>query len=414
MKSQQVCNIFFAFVCIAGFLFQLHQVSDMYFRYESTSRTIMKVREVELCPSITYCSPYYYMLNRTKHNEYGVSAEVPKGLENVLQELSNLSIRQILELTPDTRSIIKSCEIRDDNRSIIVELKSLECLQFFKLRKSVNGERICYRFEPRYETTYSVGNVASSLTHISEVYSIAFHPFFGVAKFGFIITYFPDTTGSSDPLISRIFGAKFGNANTMNLSKISVYGESNEVRTLPKPYDTQCIPGLNKHFCYESCLTHRFEAIGKVPWSGFYTEPSDLKMLTQLDYANEAMGFVVQDSLERCHRQCKINTECLTTYTITRIVEHSSESFEIHSMLPGRPWTSIRTIPYLTLIEFIIQVGSCCGIWFGLSIVSCNPSKWLSGKVSKSTLRGHHLSVSGKNKEDRFSRLARVVNTLSY
>ena len=410
MKLLNVCNIFFGVICIAGFVFQLYQVSSVYFRYESTSRTVMEIREIESTLAIAYCPAYYYMLNRTNHKERGISAEAPKGLEKELEELSHLTIRQILELTPDTRSIIKSCEIRDDNRSIIVQLKSLECLQFFKLRKSVNGERICYRFEPRYETTYSVGNVASSLTHISEVYSIAFHPFFGVAKFGFIITYFPDTTGSSDPLISRIFGAKFENANTVNLTKISVYGESNEVRTLPKPYDTQCIPNLNKHLCYEDCLIKRFETIGKVPWSGFLTEPSDLKMFTQLDYANKTMGFVAQDSLEKCHRRCKINTECVTTYTITRIVEHSSESFRIHSMLPGRPLTSIRTIPYLTLIEYIIQVGSCCGIWFGLSIVSFNPSKWLLGKVSKYSLRHDHI-VSGKNRQDRLSRFARLIRT---
>ena len=383
MKTVQACNIFFFVSCISGFAFQLHQVSNVYFKYQTTSKTLIQVKEVDDYPDVIYCPAYYYMLNRANADKYGIMKDTPTTLKDIVTDLSKLKIKEILELTPDTTSIIETCEIRDQNKSIVNQLNSTDCYKFFTINKSVNGERICYRFTPSVTKKYSVGNVASSLTHMTNLYSIRFYPHFGAACFGFIMSYF---LKEKDPLYSRMFAAKFKNGKTMNQSGLSVHGETTEIRRLPDPHDTQCFPGHDRQVCYEACLIEKFKAIERVPWSGFHSDPLELRMFTPLDYDNQTMASIAQESLDQCHNKCKIKTECFTKFSVTSAHEHRTTYFVINSMIPSRPSTSILTIPYLTLIEYIIQVGSCFGVWFGLSILSFNPTKWFLGNQKQTII----------------------------
>ena len=397
MKYRKLCEIFFFITCISGFLFQLHQVSWVYFRYQTTSKILIHVKEIDDFPSVFFCPAYYYLLNRSDYKNYNISSEIPN---NPLTELSTLTVKQILELTPKTSSIMKSCAIRDDNTSTVAQQNPSECHNFFVIKKFVNGERICYRIGPRNVTKYSVGNAASSLTHVTSVFTITFNPFFGRTKFGFIISYSSDY--KLDPLYSRMFAAKFKNQRTINESTFCVYGEANEITKLPDPYDTQCMPGHKRQECYESCLIDRFSSINRMSWSGFHSKPLHIPLFTPLDYNNKTMARVARKSFHQCHQKCKIRAECITRFTVTTIYMYSSLDFVIDAMIPSRPFTEIAAIPLLTLVEYIIQVGSCFGVWFGLSVVSFNPTKWLLGnrkqivvvqKIQKITVRGRLPSV---------------------
>ena len=383
MKTAQTCNIFFFVTCISGFAFQLHQVSNVYLRYQTTSNTLIQVKEIDHFPAVIYCPASYYMLNRTNADKYGIMKSTPNVLKDIVKDLSKLKINEILELTPDNTSIIKMCEIRDQNKSNVIQLNSTDCYKFFTVRKSVNGERICYRFAPSVTNKYSVGDVASSLTHMTTLYTIRFYPYFGAAHFGFIMNYFLE---DENPLYSRMFAAKFKNEKTVNQSSFSVHGETTEIQRLPDPHDTRCFPGHDRQICYEACLIKRFKAIERVPWSGFHSDHLELRMFTALDYENQTMASIAQESLDKCHNECKIKTECFTKFSVTSVYEHSTGYFAINSMIPSRPSTLIVTTPYLTLIEYIIQVGSCFGVWFGLSILSFNPTKWFLGNQKQTII----------------------------
>ena len=399
MKYRKLCEIFFFITCISGFLFQLHQVSQVYFRYQTTSKILIHVREIDEFPSIFFCPAFYYLLNRSEYKNYGISSEIPNNYSKILTELSTLTVKQILELTPNTLSIIKSCEIRDDNTSTFVQQNSSECYNFFEIIKSVNGERICYRIAPRNVTKYSTGNAASSLTDVTSVYKITFNPFFGRPRFGFIISHF---SHGADPLYSRMFAAKFKNEKTINESTFCVYGQAKEIIKLPDPYDTRCRPHHKRQVCYEDCLIARLSIINRMPWSGFHTKPLNILLFTPLDYNNETMARVAHNSFNQCHQECKIRAECNTRLTITTTFMYSSLNFVIEAMIPSQPFTEIAAIPLVTLVEYMVQVGSCFGVWFGLSVVSFNPTKWLPGnrkqivvvqKVQKLTVGGRLPSV---------------------
>ena len=67
--------------------------------------------------------------------------------------------------------------------------------------------------------------------------------------------------------------------------------------------------------------------------------------------------------------------------------------------VPLGPYVSIHTVPSMTLIEYIVQFGSCMGMWFGLSIISLNPlelkilRKGTGEESTKSSIRRLFLRI---------------------
>lgn len=152
------------------------------------------------------------------------------------------------------------------------------------------------------------------------------------------------------------------------------------ITRLPPPHDSMCRERHNRQECYEDCLLKRFISINRVPWSAFITEPLDVYMFTKKDLANRTMVMFAHDSFKRCHRSCKIHRECHTEFTQTKVNPGVAEDKDnitfIASMVPSGPKISVSTLPQVTLIDYIVQVGSCLGVWFGVSITSLNPLKW--------------------------------------
>ena len=378
-------------------MIQVEQVSEIYFRFQTTTKTEFQVKETEEYQTIDFCPRYLDLLDRTRYKEYGIHSELPSNLTGIFDELSVLTIKEILQLTPSPSDVIKLCLMRDKLMSSVkIMEKPEECLSFFEVSKSVNGEKVCYRFMPRNKTNYSVGDVASSLTHMNIAWEVTLQPVLGKTIFGFFINHFTKSKkGSEDPLISRMFGIKIDNANTFNASGFFVYGQNFKIKRLPHPYDSKCTPYHDRQVCYEECLIDRFKFINRIPWSGFHRQLIDKKIYTYNDNNNKTMANIAKAAFTECHASCKIKTECKTIFTITNVHENTSlrKRFYIASMVPGGPQISVYTVPLLTFIEYVVQVGSCCGIWFGLSIVSLDPVKWVIRRAKKSSHDDYRISA---------------------
>ena len=113
-----------------------------------------------------------------------------------------------------------------------------------------------------------------------------------------------------------------------------------------------------------------------------------MKMLTRLDLDNKTILEFAEQSFENCYFRCKLKAECLTQFsrTIVQVFPSQYPLPFIASMVPSLPHISLYAVPLLTLIEYVIQLGSCFGIWFGLSIISLNPIKMLKSSDSASRL----------------------------
>ena len=382
MKFEKISSRVFSLICLLGFLLQVEQVSELYFRFQTTSRTMYQIRQSDYFQSIMYCPRFADLIDKSAMKIEQNPDSARKTLRQYLIDLdiavSKLTIKDILDLTPSKPDIIKECMVRKGDISIVTHISRQECERFFKVKKSVNGERICYTFIPRTRQVYSVGRVATSSTYPGIVYHIVLKRKISRSIVAMFISspFIINENGSSqDPLHSRPFVANLYDIKTFNRSMFSVYEESIEIHRLPAPYDTRCTPGDNQELCHENCLNEKLKAINKLPWSGFHKDPISIGVLRESDLQNQTISNYINSSFKECFELCKQKSECFTRFTRTSVALHDTDIFSIASMLPSLPHMLLHAVPSLNPVEYIIQIGSCFGMWFGLSIISFNPMK---------------------------------------
>ena len=386
MKIQRIFSLIFSIICFSGFLFQVEQVSDLYFRFGTTSKTVFQIREIDDYQTIMYCTRSIDLLNITQI-EFGKTKNTTLNLEQVENTLSNLTLKDILKLTPPEDNVIEQCVLRQGVMSIPRVMDERNCKAFYNVSKSVIGERICYTIKPKIGSNFSVGAVASSKYYTNIVYTIHINPNILATKFAFFISWTTNKGQENDPLDSRPYQARVLNRRTLNQSSFSVVGESIKIYKLPPPFDTKCTPGHQREKCYEQCLNDRLSLINRASWSTFHREKLDVKIVTASDLRNDSTSKFIDKVFLECQSLCKTRTDCFTQFSRTSVQEF--ESFHgsyFSSMVPSFPHISLHAVPSLNLIEYVVQVGSSFGIWFGLSIISLNPMKVLQPSDSASRL----------------------------
>ena len=393
MNFKRITSIIYSLICLLGLMFQVQQVSELYFHFYTTSKTVFRFREVDYYQTIMYCPRLVDLLNRSSYQDYSIGQHIPQNVPDVYKELSRLTIRSILELTPPASDVIKSCIVRHGRLATPLSMNQRDCKAFFKVIKSVNGERVCYTFIPRIVTNYSSGDVSSSESWTNVVYNIYLNPSIVKTTVAIFISSVidPQANEFGPDLNSRPYHAKVVNSKTFNVSGLQVSGESTEINRMALPYDTKCIPGHGRETCYEHCLQNRLKIINRLPWSGFYREAIDMKMLTALDLKNKTTSEFAEKSFEECYSLCKVKAECVTQFSRTIVQDfrsHYRKPF-FASMASSLPHLSLYAVPFLTLIEYVVQLGSCFGIWFGLSIFSMNPVKMLRKKSNTNRVICH-------------------------
>ena len=72
-------------ICLLGFLVQIQQVSQLYFRFQTTTRTSFQVREINNYQLITYWLKFLMLINRKKDKGFEMSAQLSKTLDEYLR-----------------------------------------------------------------------------------------------------------------------------------------------------------------------------------------------------------------------------------------------------------------------------------------------------------------------------------------
>ena len=403
MNCKIILSFLFPLICLSGFLVQVQQVSDLYFRFGTTSKTVLEILEIDHYQTMMYCPRSSDLLNKT-NKQILETRNLTLLLKQVENELMNLTVKDILELTPPENNVIEQCVPRQGIMSIPRIMDGRDCEAFFNVSKSVIGERICYTIMPKIASNFSIGEVASSKHYTNTAYAIHVNRNILASKLAFFISWTMNEGEADDPLDSRPYQAKVLNQKTLNESSFSVFGESIQIHRLPPPFDTKCTPGHHREKCYEKCLNKQLAVINRVSWSAFHREKLDMKIVTANDLRNDSTLKFMSKVFLGCQSLCKTRADCFTQFSRTLIQEfQSSQGSYFSSMIPSFPHTSYHAVPLLTLVEYIIQLGSSFGVWFGLSIISLNPMKVLESTDSASRL------VKNRNKRLLFilSKLAR-------
>lgn len=400
IKNKRLFFVLFLVLCLGGFLLQLQQISQEYFQYKTITRLDVNLGDLQNYVQMYFCPRYIDLVNRTNHQRYNLQAARPLELSSILQEMRSLTIKDILNLTPDAKNIMSTCMVRSADFDTPYFHSNEDCNKIFNITKSVNGERICYSFQLTAKMEYSHSSVSSSLNFLGNVYEIELNEQLSETIVSVFIMRLVNTilAETKHPYHSRLFGDKISNLNTLRQSRISLYPETTRIHRLPPPFDTDCIIGQHSQWCFEECILKNFKKIDRVPWSSFIDEELEMHMLLPADLTNTTITNFVKTAFTRCDKMCRLRTDCESDFTKTRAFEAYDTIHNltrISAMVPSGGVIDVTSIRQLTLMDYLVQMGSCLGTWFGLSIFSMSSIKLKWSQVfRKEGPRSRRLSLS--------------------
>ena len=357
-------------ICFSGFLWQFSSICDQYFKFETTSQIQVSADDEYTHQNLGICFFSTDLLNRSEPEKYGLFNTYQEAWRRWPEEISLLTVKQLFTLTPDNKTILKSCAFRDKFNYHLLKRQTKECYQFFSTQKVLRGETMCYMFAPPENATFSWRQVSTSFQNKGKVYSINLQLNRPLDMLIMVMSY-QTVSSSLLPLLSRNFG-QIVNLNFSNV--VSISSSLNTFNSLPAPYDTRCINGLNQDKCKSICLSQKLETQFKRLPANFYitNQSQDLKTITAEDIKNETVVSMLWQMQQDCNSRCS-HMPCFQIVSFTDSENHYSNHPEgylrIVSLVPKRPALYVSSIPLTSIPDFLLYMCNCFGIWFGLSFI---------------------------------------------
>lgn len=376
MILEKLWNFFFNFICIAGCAYQVGNVVNSYFQYQTVTKNRFHSPTNISFPQLHYCFVYLYSgLDWSKViKKYGKVFEYEGNISRALW-MDVLTIKDILEWTPKPE--IESCLYRDHTGHEIIRSEMKRC-SYFTISKYVNQQYICYHLKGIEDIQFNYHNVYSSLLFDSMIYEIRYSNELASSK-KIRVTL----TQDGIPFISRYYALSFyKKSNTGQSLKLSCQKFKNSF--LGYPYDAFLCAKDPKDFyhCMESCLSDfSMKTIKRQPFSSFYEYPEDSKLISEKMLKNATIKSFLDNWNNQCRKVC-IRLPCEYSYCITSghaethiDVTVAVKGSAIRIQTPAAPMVTITYVPKLPFLDFFIYILSTFGTWFGLVIIQCNPMK---------------------------------------
>ena len=356
-------SLLFYSICFLGLLFQSISVSLFFFKYQTTTRLELTTSDQHRYPSLVFCSRYW----------------------DLIEESNNMTVKNILDMTPQVNDTIDSCEMRLDGQLLSKRDKSI-CLDILYVMKYVAGEDVCYSFIP--DMDYSLRRVTATLDEISVIYKLSLNRLFSKTRYSFTVSYILLSAYLQKysprywvPIRARVYGTKlFRTSHSWN--EVVVQNTLHNLTLLPAPYDTNCVNDETLAFCFANCsISHIKSGVKKVPFWEMITEPEDFSIISNEDIQNEAIEKFIKHTDEYCSSMCSHYQICNSYYTLTDatpfVVEENEDNIVLVAATPKSNGLIVNTLPFITLIEYINYLCVAESIWLGVSVLSLYPLKYL-------------------------------------
>lgn len=355
--------------CLSGFVFQAKEVCKVYFAFKTSTSISLTTPQDIPTPSVSVCIRYVDILNRSNHEKYGLAKGPPTGGDDtswkrVFDECSRLTIKEIFELTPSPSDMLKRCFSRTPD---MLDISEHDCKNDITSKKYFTQEYICYMFSfPK--KIVQMSEIAHSLHNSKITYQLNMINLGPSAVFD--ITISPD---HGLPILSRNFGRIIRQSNYL-----FVFYRFHKMHRLPPPYDTWCTYDDKEeiHECLRQCRINGMKEINRFPSTEMTSEPLHIKPLSYNDFQNIATREAVRRIISNCRSTCR-RLHCLTQYATTTIqaqyVQSHNTSTFVKVMIPEAASVVVTSHARMYLLDFIVYMCSCFGVWFGLSFASFNP-----------------------------------------
>ena len=336
-------------------------MSAKYFRYHVSTKTSLELPDRYILHDLDLCFNYKKIL------EPGVRP----------------TIKNILELTPETNEFIDSCDVKRPNSYRIDSHFSEGCYQIFNVTKYAVHSDICYTIKYRnrsHEFYYEA--LSNNVNDTRAVFRILV-PKNSRVRMSENVRPVVYGHGFEYPYLSMTLatGFWFGSDKFEN----SFWSDYFMFKTffLPAPYETKC-RDYSQNICIHDCLTElTLKEFNEIPYSLMTDEPYDHVHINLSDpYKDKRSNdFYVYCARTLCYaKSCTFHFVSTFTFKF-HSYHHNTSSFSVATL--SSPDTYVHSVEALNVNEYVIFIMSCAGSWLGVSILGLNPVSWYQKRDQK-------------------------------
>lgn len=276
-------------LCLAGLLYQISDVSTLYFSYFTRSEIQISIPVLISPPSLSLCFRYRDLIDfdRVSIDPRFTNQTFKRPLNHTSSESiyfeSYFSVHDIFELTPNidklfgtsglyllpNRSIAShSCLYRKPG-SFIANPKTIEeCEAIFAIEKYIQREYICYYITVPDDSgkKYDITHVSFAKEWFGLIYQLILNP--TTFKYGMYFTVYIHESGSHklyDSTLTNIMVRGFSKHGITVGEDVKISYYSSTIQKLPAPYDTDCYNISEKYNTrYKSDTGAIFQCVNRI------------------------------------------------------------------------------------------------------------------------------------------------------
>ena len=368
-------------LCAIGYILQVNHISRRYFDYNT--RTIVNMiipTKLSQFPSMSTCWSVAAMVNRTQvmvEKRIKKLKDFKRGSKDdatFYKRIKELSIEELFKYTPSNDSILGrdrsgiACQVRSPLAYSPTKSNVEECKGLFHIHKYFEREYVCYKFVMKSIEKLNMLQYAMSPSYTGEMFRLYLNEkiFKEIGAISCSVH-----TNESSRLFDSVFASNHYQIGEKYPAMKVTYREIN-TEMMKSPYDTHCdeLPGnytTGQEYSLDKvnqAMIKKFNVI--TPFVPVYNHSVPYRMLHDLDFQNET--FIKQiNVLSEKYGNLK---GCITKFfdTTADLLHESTPYVAIY--WPQDEKLSIKYVPDQELIDFVVYITSCIGVWFGLSAYS--------------------------------------------
>lgn len=360
-----------------GFMLQVYQVANQYFRYQITTQVQLIMRSASYSHSVSLCIRYADIIDKDRlERETGIRVAKRSTLQDGIDGEAQLTISQIFKYTPAADGAIVACTFRPDSWNYNYSSDPQVCSGRFYVTKFFMQEYICYSIGEHDATAFNLTDVSRSTFSKGTMFRIVLNDSFAPTD-----ALTPILSYGRLPYLSRDFAPVL--RSLVHEDGIGIHKQFNipfltpsdtVMLLLPRPYETGCVnePAVIMQECKVRCITRSLAPLNRAPGREILIETGiDMIPVTTADMNDPTLGPVIKESFDHCNQVC-LFVPCRVGYTVThaRLRLSRVSSFGFYYLAPIDSTVFISAQAKMSFVDFFCFVAGCFGTWFGVSFLS--------------------------------------------
>lgn len=364
-------------ICCIGAFIQINEVSNRYFHYGTKTTVSVDIPSDIPFPILSTCWRFNDILDMDAiESDRGMRLKRwnDQGFDwhEFLVSVRNFTVADWFKYTPKIENVLErdiGCRIRLRDQLTTMNLDREKCMEYFNVSKYIFTEYMCYRFDPTIDGLMQMYQYTMIPSYSGLIYGL----FFDLKSFSHVKKVSQSIHSDSSSYMLDSVLSKSREKTTLALPSSDItYRQFFRIKKEP-PYVPRCSMATNKfgteregHFIMvDKIFRTRYNMI--TPFVKTYDDGSNLTMPSYIDFENSTFRTILYNVFSEVgylERACKFE------FYVSWLVLHDDKELSAAIFWPSSETTMILYVPDQELIDFIVYICSCIGIWFGLSVYS--------------------------------------------